>query len=107
MRNKLRYLGSFRTNFNNIKFISATAGALNMQVWSYYHVTSGLAYRKKASELAFGMDLGGSVEETFPQFVDFTSASAENLLFGEVKRIQTVKATTLKLIFGYTYYFKR
>lgn len=104
---KLSYLASFRTNFNNINFSNTQAGSLNAQVWSYYHGTCGLAYRKKASELALGFDLGVSVKETLPQFVDFSSASAENLLFGEVRDIQVAQAISLNLIFGYTYYLKR
>ena len=104
---KLSLLSSFRTNFNNQKFISTSAGAINSQVWSYYHFTSGIAYRKKSNELAIGFDIGLSLKERLPQFADFTSASPNNFLVGDVENTLIARATSLNLIFGYTYFFKR
>ncbi len=107
---KLEVLLGFKTDFNylNKKSIDVTQEFYPGQTyWNLYHLTGGVVW----SWEKFDMSLGGSytfgVKNNIKQYVNLSSPSVDNNLYGVRDYSAKAKFNQASLFLGFTYFFSR
>ncbi|MCK5720538.1 MAG: hypothetical protein KAH84_11425 [Thiomargarita sp.] len=78
--------------------------SLGIMTWDVYHITSGVAFKRKRSELAIGFNYGiGRPQTNFKQVTNFEEIG-NNILLGE-EHYTDANYNVFSLIIGYTYFF--
>jgi hypothetical protein len=78
--------------------------SLGITTWDIYHLTLGVALRRKLSELAVGLTYSfGRPQKNFLQLANFANIGEENLL-GE-PQYTTAEYDAFSVVIGYTYFF--
>lgn len=110
VKESLTMLLGFRTDFNNVDFdkvdypVDYTPTFCN---WDIYHLSGGVDWRDEKFNLSLGLNTSYGQSRNQDQFVNLSTPSEDNKLFGDINN--TVSATYLRLtlLIGFTFYFQQ
>lgn len=119
---KMNFYFGIRTDLNNTRnFFTAAepynTSYINPTFWHNLHFSSGIAYRKGASDITLGLNYGLGITNATLQPFNITdpevqlyagfNGNTQITLQGDRQNIMTANVHSFSVILGYTYYIKR
>ncbi|SFT39112.1 hypothetical protein SAMN04489724_0550 [Algoriphagus locisalis] len=108
LKERLKLLGSFRTDFSYFDEGSVQRNQLNTEItqWDIYHVSFGAEIKKSRSSLTLGLMYSFGSTQEYLQRGSFNNVEADQLLEGALV-ITKAGYSNIGLLVGYAFNFKK
>ena len=111
IKEKLKLLGGFHTDFNNrMNFAPYLPGinytSMTPSYWHLMHFSLGASVHRGAHDVTFGVDYAFGIAADRQQAVNFTEPVQDLWLRGTTSNSLRTNVNSINLIVGYTYFFR-